>query len=462
MYSAEASSSNASFAARIHPVSLRFSRMELEAKFVESWRNAARRTNRMWSICALVAYVLMAAVLYRIDPAYTLDHQWFRLYVCIPILLVEFGLACLPGANKRLFDAMYLIASFTCFGNAAISHGAAPGHLQFFFLLELSLIFVFCGNYFRASFTRVAVFIGAAVAVATPIVLLVHIGDQTDVARLTTEMFIITALAVTVLLVAYHRELLSRRNFRGIYLAGLQEAEASRLAQLALADSQTRSHFLSTVGAEFQLAIDDVTRRSNIPESGDSRLDGYLEDIHTSSLRLQKTVKQIMDAAHTTDSHSAPQFTEVHMDKEIGAAVERNRFLFVDGKSPVFAPTDKGLPPVCADLNNVRDILDELISNAAKYGSSDEAVQCQSIQVSAWTQQLRISNGGPLRSNEELDRVFVPFVQLDDGLNRGAEGLGLGLSLAQRLAEQNGGRLYLEPREKGGVTAILELPAAGR
>lgn len=447
-------------AGRIHPLWLTYDDPVLEANYKASWRNAARSTNRVWAFCALVFYGLIGLVLYRLDPVYFASEQWFRLYVCLPLLLIEFLLACWPSVNKRLFDANYLVASLACFGNAAISHGVAPPPLQFFFLLEVAVIFVFCGSYFRATYPRVAAFVAISLIVATPIVLYVHIIDETDLARLIVELSMIAAVASTIMLMVYHREMLSRRNFRDIQQAKSEEATAKELAELAVADSKARSDFLSMVGGEIQLTVDNVTQRSNAPVSGDTRLDGYLADIHQSAVRLQKTVQQIMKVAADKSARQLPKFVHLLPRQELEAAIDRNQHLFINRPA---IRVDDMLPPdfrCLSDQEDLHDILDELISNAAKHAPDATPVIC-SLKVSAdGLLQISVQNDGKVLDRVQLQKVFNPFVQLDDRLERASEGLGLGLPLSRKLAEINGGRLELESPPSGGIVATLELPAA--
>ena len=70
---------------------------------------------------------------------------------------------------------------------------------------------------------------------------------------------------------------------------------------------------------------------------------------------------------------------------------------------------------------------------------------------------LRVADTGVGIPKEELDRVFEPFVQLDSGLTRKAEGAGLGLAISRRLARLMGGDLTLQSEVGKGSTFIFTL-----
>ena len=69
---------------------------------------------------------------------------------------------------------------------------------------------------------------------------------------------------------------------------------------------------------------------------------------------------------------------------------------------------------------------------------------------------LRVADTGVGIPGEAIDRVFEPFVQLDSGLTRRAEGAGLGLAISRRLARLMGGDLTLESKLGKGSIAYAD------
>ena len=95
-----------------------------------------------------------------------------------------------------------------------------------------------------------------------------------------------------------------------------------------------------------------------------------------------------------------------------------------------------------------------LVENAVKYGKS------ASIEVDDSEERLRIlvRDEGPGIPPAEIDRVFEPFYRLEDSRNRDTGGTGLGLTIAQSIAQSHGGELTLENRPGAGLEARLTLP----
>jgi signal transduction histidine kinase len=71
-----------------------------------------------------------------------------------------------------------------------------------------------------------------------------------------------------------------------------------------------------------------------------------------------------------------------------------------------------------------------------------------------------IRDGGIGIKPEDLNRIFEPFVQAEDGMSRRFGGIGLGLSIARKIARLHGGDVTLESRHGTGTTARFEMPAS--
>ena len=72
-----------------------------------------------------------------------------------------------------------------------------------------------------------------------------------------------------------------------------------------------------------------------------------------------------------------------------------------------------------------------------------------------------MSDTGVGIANDHLEEIFEPFVQMDDGLTRVHEGLGLGLTQARRLAEAMDGSLTVSSQLGQGACFRLSLPFPG-
>ncbi len=117
---------------------------------------------------------------------------------------------------------------------------------------------------------------------------------------------------------------------------------------------------------------------------------------------------------------------------------------------------------VNADPSRMEQIFTNLLSNAAKYTPPNGEVRVSSARENGMA-VVRIRDNGVGIAREVLPHVFDLFVQGESSLDRAQGGLGIGLTLASRLAEMHGGRISAHSDGPGtGSEFIVQLPVAGQ
>ncbi|MDP2355553.1 MAG: HAMP domain-containing sensor histidine kinase [Beijerinckiaceae bacterium] len=113
---------------------------------------------------------------------------------------------------------------------------------------------------------------------------------------------------------------------------------------------------------------------------------------------------------------------------------------------------------VIADPKLLRRALRNLIENATRYGANDI-----DVLVAAEGQGARVDvcDRGPGVPEADREKIFEPFYRIK-GASEAAGGVGLGLSLARKIARLHGGSLVCLPRENGGACFRLTLPRAAK
>lgn len=106
----------------------------------------------------------------------------------------------------------------------------------------------------------------------------------------------------------------------------------------------------------------------------------------------------------------------------------------------------------------MNQILLNLLSNAIKFTPSGGTVCLAVVVESSGDLIMTVSDTGIGIAQEEIERVFEPFVQLDSSLARKYEGTGLGLSLSRRWVQLLGGSLVLQSDPGTGTVAQLRFP----
>jgi two-component system sensor histidine kinase KdpD len=115
------------------------------------------------------------------------------------------------------------------------------------------------------------------------------------------------------------------------------------------------------------------------------------------------------------------------------------------------------LPPVDGDRTFVRQMLRNLIGNAAKYGPPTDAVVTVTAETSEGFAVVRVIDQGPGVQEEARARIFDIFYRAERTAKQ-RSGSGIGLYVTRTLVEAMGGRVWLEPDDGRGSTFAFTLP----
>lgn len=111
--------------------------------------------------------------------------------------------------------------------------------------------------------------------------------------------------------------------------------------------------------------------------------------------------------------------------------------------------------PMLVRPQALRRCLTNLLENARRYGGGDVDI---SLLEKEGEVEIRVDDRGPGIPKDDLERVFEPFVRIESSRAKQTGGSGLGLAIARAIARSHSGDVRLEPREGGGISAILTLP----
>ncbi len=112
------------------------------------------------------------------------------------------------------------------------------------------------------------------------------------------------------------------------------------------------------------------------------------------------------------------------------------------------------LPPAVADAGQIEQVLSNLIANAIQAMPSGGRLSLSTDHTDSFI-EIRVADEGIGIPEDNLDKVFEPLFTTK------AKGVGLGLSLAKRLVERQGGSIAVESQVGKGTTFTVKLPIAG-
>ncbi|MFI5315344.1 MAG: ATP-binding protein [Myxococcota bacterium] len=120
---------------------------------------------------------------------------------------------------------------------------------------------------------------------------------------------------------------------------------------------------------------------------------------------------------------------------------------------------DPGLPRAWLDPDRIKQVVLNLLENAAKFSSRGDRIEVRTLAVDGAV-ELRVSNPCRELAPGDLERIFARFVQRDGSYSRKYGGVGLGLNVVRAIVELHGGSAWAELPEAGRVEFIARLPLA--
>lgn len=241
----------------------------------------------------------------------------------------------------------------------------------------------------------------------------------------------------------------------------------------ASAASRAKSQFLATISHELRTPLNAVIGLSEMIASealgplGDVRYRGFADTIVHSGSHLLTAIDDILGIAKAEAGHLDWQDYEVDPTEVLREAIALSEPHAVMRSVSLIDAVEQGLPIVCMQRQRLRQALLYILSNAIKFTPPDGSVVVSAAvvqgaadvgQPESWL-EVRVADTGIGLRSEDIPLAFEPFVQIDGGLDRKFEGVGLGLSIAARLVELHRGTLQLESAGLGlGATVTIRLP----
>lgn len=220
--------------------------------------------------------------------------------------------------------------------------------------------------------------------------------------------------------------------------------------QQATRFSADAAHELKTPLAILQAHIEQALQRA---ADGSPEQREYAEELD--EVQRLKTILGKLLLMSQADSGRLPLGREpVNVADMIRAAADDVRMLAPDRAVTVTAPEALIVP---ADRHLLNQVVENLVSNAVKFGDRNGAIQLV-LEEGNGLAIFRISNTGHPVAVENQGRLFERFFRGDKARTREIEGSGLGLSLAREIARAHGGELLLERSDTNGTTFALKLP----
>ncbi|MEM9553351.1 MAG: ATP-binding protein [Acidobacteriota bacterium] len=225
----------------------------------------------------------------------------------------------------------------------------------------------------------------------------------------------------------------------------------------------TVSHELKTPLASMRLLVDSLL-------DGDAddptRTREYLELIAQENVRLSRLVESFLTFATLQQGEPGLSMTRLDPGRVVEAArvaaVER----FRDDDCTLEVEVADDLPEILGQHDALVTVLLNLLDNACKYGEASEGGDDQApirLRAFRWDDEVcfEVEDEGIGLASHQVARIFDRFYQVDQRLSRRGGGVGLGLSIVQRIVKAHGGSIDIESAPNEGSVFRVRIPTAG-
>ncbi len=242
-----------------------------------------------------------------------------------------------------------------------------------------------------------------------------------------------------------------------------REAEHAARIETELA-SRVKSEFISNMSHELRTPLNTVIGFAKlISEYDQRRLSGdqiieYADLIHDAATHLLAVINDILDISKIQSGKYTLDAREVQLGALIDAAVADFRSNAASLGLELDTIVAPDLPAVRGDPNKLRQVLNNLISNAVKFTPPGGSVRITAKSSEDDGATISIRDTGVGMTEEEVKLSLTPFAQVDASHSRWREGAGLGLPIAKALVQLHGGKLKVNSSKSTGTEVIITLP----
>ena len=231
-------------------------------------------------------------------------------------------------------------------------------------------------------------------------------------------------------------------------LAGLSYCLAGLVVGPVKRAWQEQKQFVSDASHELKTPLTVILSSSELAaeEQDVQRTKQYVEGIHAESLRMKALVEDMLTLART-ESGTRPETEAVDLsDTVLESVLAFEPVAFESGRELVY-----DIQPELTVMGSgvqLRRLTDILLDNAVKYAAEGTPIRLL-LRQEGRCAALRVENRGETIPAEKLRRIFDRFYRADESRS-GGEGFGLGLAIAQSIAQSHGGSIGCASEE--GVT----------
>ncbi len=241
-------------------------------------------------------------------------------------------------------------------------------------------------------------------------------------------------------------------------LAFQNEEKEKRATELAHAN-RLKSNFLANMSHELRTPMNAIIGFSEllidkkVGDLNEKQLD-YLSDIYSSAAHLLQLINDVLDIAKIEAGKIEMTIESFNITEAIEEVIKILKPIADKKNVSISCCLTKEIHTITLDKSKFKQILYNLISNAIKFNNTEGAISVETETYGNDCFEMQVKDSGIGIAQENMGKLFIPFVQLNSAGT--TEGTGLGLALTKTIVELHGGTINAKSIErKGSVFSVI-------
>ena len=444
----------------MHPVSLAFRDPDVERKFTIENHVRHISLTRFWLGMGAFVFCTYGILDYFIVPDILFEAWFIRFGVVAPLILLTVGMTYTRWFTYRSHAWLVPAVALPSVGILVmVAIAQPPGNYLYYG--GIIVVIAYAASLWRLRYyytVLVAVLILSAYEVVSiyvnPIPTHLLINNNAFLA-LTGSMAILTS---------YFQELQFRRNFVDREKIRFEQRRSEFLLRKSEAANRAKNDFLAVMSHELRTPLNAIIGFSEIISNQMfGRIDqekyvDYANDIRHSGTHLLSIINDILDLSKAESGKLELEEAAIDPVESLNATMRMFRQKASEVGVQMTYRVKDDLPGLIADPRLFSQVAINLMSNALKFTPEGGEVSAELGLDENRDLALTIKDSGIGIKDVDLQRIFEPFVQVENALSRKHQGTGLGLPLVRKIMTLHGGTVKLESQPGIGTKVTVTFP----
>ena len=235
--------------------------------------------------------------------------------------------------------------------------------------------------------------------------------------------------------------------------------------ETARRSEKARQSFFANMSHDMRTPLNAIIGMSELARQtldNKEKLAGYIDKIHYSSFQLKNLIDDILDLSRMAEGRLDLNNQKIDLRQCVQDCLDAYRVQAEMEHKSLQASMELENAWVMADPVRIGQLLNNLLSNAFKFTSADDAVSIAVTQIrNTGKYKFVVSDTGIGMSPEFLPHLFEPYTRENRFGSKNVAGTGLGMSITKNLVEQMNGEISVESCVGRGSTFTIVLPFVG-